>query len=189
MLTVSLLAGNSPCLARGLGDVATGDDYPSAWKLEPRDAFATVFGYNRECVSFVAWKIYRDAGGRQVPTDRNPPSDWATYSIEVNAGWGNAGSWSAYAAAHGVRTDQHPTVGSVAQWNVHTALGILVGHVAMVRAVQGDGSIEIEQYNLREDGTYSVLHMPRRGSAVDRSSGNGPWTVPWPDNFIHIHGR
>ena len=188
-LAATLLVGNSPCLARGLGGIPTGDDYPSAWKLEPRDAFVTVFGNNRECVSFVAWKLYRGAGGRTVPTDRNPPADWATYSIDIEAGWGNAGSWSAYAAAHGVVMDQHPTVGSVAQWNVHTAIGILVGHVAIVTAVHGDGAIDIEQYNLREDGLYSVLHLPRRGSAVDRSNGHEPWTVPWPDNFIHIHGR
>ncbi len=169
--------------------VITGDDYPSAWKLLSKDAFATVFGFNRECVSFAAWKIYENSGGRKVPTDRNPPSDWASYSINVDADWGNASRWSAYAAAQGVQKDQRPTVGSVAQWNVHPEIGMTVGHVGIVKAVNSDGSIDIEQYNLREDGKYSVLHMRKNSSAVDQSNGHRSWTVPWPDNFIHFHGR
>ena len=55
--------------------------------------------------------------------------------------------------------------------------------------VDRDGSIDLEQYNLREDGRYSVLHMAKDAATVDRSNGHEPWTVPWPDNFIHIHGR
>lgn len=169
--------------------IVTGDDYPVAWKAQPKDRFATVFGLNRECVSFVAWKLYRDAGGRKVPTDRSAPPDWATYSIDVDREWGNAGNWGAYATAHRVAVDHRPTVGSVAQWNVHRVIGMKVGHVGIVKAVHGDGSIDIEQYNLREDGRYSVLHMAKNAGAVDRSNGHGAWTVPWPDNFIHVHGR
>lgn len=168
--------------------VITGDDYPAAWKAQDRDAFATPFGLNRECVSFVAWKIYRDAGGKKVPTNRNAPSDWATYSINVPE-WKDAGQWARSAATHGIQVDHHPTVGSVAQWNIHTEIGMMVGHVGMVKAVNGDGSIDIEQYNLRENGKYSVLHMAKNSKATDRSNGNGPWTIPWPDNFIHVHGR
>lgn len=168
--------------------VITGDDYPAAWKARNRDAFATVFGLNRECVSFVAWKVYRDAGGKKVPTNQSVPSDWATYSINVDGEWGNAGNWGAYATAHRIQVDHRPTVGSVAQWNAHTG-GMTVGHVGMVKAVHSDGSIDIEQYNLREDGKYSVLHMAKNSKAIDKSNGHGAWTVPWPDNFIHIHGR
>jgi CHAP domain len=169
--------------------IITGDDYPSAWKTRGQDSFATVFGLNRECVSFAAWKIYKDSGGQQVPTGINPPSDWANHSINVDADWGNASNWSAFAAATGVRKDQSPTAGSIAQWNLHNSIGMIHGHVAVVKTVNSDGSIDIEQYNLRNNGLYSVLHMPKNSSAVDRSNGKGPWTVPWPDNFIHIHGR
>jgi hypothetical protein len=79
-------------------------------------------------------------------------------------------------------------VGSVAQWNVNNVTGMKVGHAGMVKAVNGD-SIDIEQYNLREDGKYSVLHMAKNASAIDQSNGHGAWAVPWPDNFIHVHGR
>jgi CHAP domain-containing protein len=168
--------------------VITGDDYPAAWKSQNRDAFATPFGLNRECVSFVAWKIYRDTGGKKVPTTRSAPADWATYSINVDGEWGNAGNWAAYATAHRIQVDHRPTVGSVAQWNAHTA-GMTVGHVGMVKAVNSDGSIDIEQYNLRENGKYSVLHMAKNSKVIDTSNGNRPWTVPWPDNFIHVHGH
>jgi hypothetical protein len=166
-----------------------GDDYPAAWKRAGKDAFATVFGLNRECVSFAAWKVYIDTGGRQVPRGAAPPADWARYSINVGAAWGNAGNWGAHGASHGVRVDQNPTAGSIAHWNVHTAIGMKLGHVGVVKAVNRDGSVDIEQYNLREDGRYSVLHMARRRSAIDRSNGHGAWLVPWPDDFIHIHNR
>jgi hypothetical protein len=48
-----------------------------------------------------------------------------------------------------------------------------------------DLRIDIEQYNLRENGRYSVLH---NGQERERSRSLCLWTVPWPDNFIHIHG-
>jgi surface antigen len=72
--------------------------------------------------------------------------------------------------------DHNPTPGSIAHWPASGAMK--VGHVGVVKAVNRDGSIDIEQYNLREDGRYSVLHLPRNASALDRSNGR-PWTVPW----------
>jgi hypothetical protein len=169
------------------GGVIAGDDYPAAWKRAGKDAFATAFGLNRECVSFAAWKVYRDAGGRAVPTGTAPPADWPRFSINVDRGWGNAGAWGRYAATHGVRVDGNPTVGAIAHWIASGAMK--VGHVGVVKAVNRDGSIDIEQYNLREDGRYSVLHMARRASTSDRSNGHPAWAVPWPSDFIHIHGR
>jgi hypothetical protein len=169
------------------GRVITGDDYPAAWKNRGKDAFSTVFGLNRECVSFAAWKVYVDSGGRSVPGGTAPPADWARFSINVDAAWGNAGHWGAYGASHGVRVDRSPAPGSIAHWNARGAM--TVGHVGVVKAVNRDGSVDIEQYNLREDGRYSVLHMARNSSALDRSNGHPPWSVPWPDDFIHIHGR
>lgn len=166
--------------------VHVGDDYPAAWKNQGKDAFANLWGLNRECVTFVAWKIYENSGGRQVPTGNAVPSDYSRYSINVDQDWGNAANWSSYAAATGVRMDHTPTPGSVAQWNAGG--GMTVGHVAIVTAVHADGSIDIEQYNLREDGRYSTLHFAKGSSAVDTSNGHGPWTVRWPDNFIHING-
>lgn len=171
------------------GNVLVGNDYPAAWKQPGRDAFANISGLNRECVSFASWKIYVNTGGKQVPTGVNVPSDWLIHSINVDADWGSAYNWSAYAAGHGVRMDNNPTPGSIAQWIKHPEIGMTVGHVGVVKSVYPDGSIDIEQYNLRENGLYSVLHMRKNSPEVDRSNGRGPWTVPWPDHFIHVHGR
>jgi len=185
----AITARARPLTGNSGGGASAGDDYPAAWKRANKDAFATVFGLNRECVSFAAWKVYRAAGGRIVPAGNAPPADWAKFSINVDRAWGNAGQWGAYAAGHGVRVDRNPTVGSIAHWNIHNAIGMKVGHVGVVKTVNRDGSIDIEQYNLREDGRYSVLHMPRGASAIDRANGHPAWSVPWPDDFIHIHGR
>jgi hypothetical protein len=165
------------------------DDYPAAWKNVPRDAFANVWGLNRECVSFIAWKIYENSGGTMVPTTTAPPPDWFTYSINVDHDWGNAGNWAAYARSVGVPVNNTPTVGSVAQWNFGSDSGqFTVGHVAYVTAVFPDGSIQLSQYNLREDGLFSTLYMPKGSGVYDTSNGHSPFWVSWPDNFIHIKG-
>lgn len=170
----------------GSRNLRTGDDYPVHWKNQGKDVFANQFGLNRECVSFVAWKIYENSGGRQDPGSNAVPSDFMTYAINVDTDWGNASNWSRYASAHGVGRDNKPTPGSVAQWDVGG--GMSVGHVAYVTAVGRDGSIDVEQYNLREDGRYSTLHFPKNSGVIDRSNGHGPWTVRWPDDFVHING-
>jgi hypothetical protein len=51
-----------------------------------------------------------------------------------------------------------------------------------------DGSIQLAQYNLREDGLFSTLYMPNGSGAWDTSNGHGPFWVSWPSNFIHIDG-
>lgn len=165
------------------------DDYPAAWKNPARDSFANLWGFNRECVSFVAWKIYWNSGGRIVPTGTAVPSDWATYSINVDQDYGDAGNWAAYARSIGVPVNGTPTPGSVAQWDFGSDNGQFpVGHVAYVTAVFPDGSIDLAQYNLREDGLFSTLYMPKNATVYDTSNGHGPFPVTWPSNFIHING-
>jgi CHAP domain len=169
-------------------------DYPLAWGGDPKylpakDSFANVWGFNRECVSFAAWKIYENNGGTGAPAGNEPPADWAAHSINVDADWGNAGNWAAYAQAHGVTVNGTPTAGSIAQWDAGGDGGqFTVGHVALVAGVFPDGSILLTQYNLREDGKYSTLSMPAGKGATDTSNGHGAFDVSWPDHFIHING-
>lgn len=165
------------------------DDYPAAWKTPARDTFANVWGFNRECVSFIAWKIYENSGGKQIPTGTAPPSDWATYSINVDQDFGDAGDWAAYARSVGIPVNGTPTVGSVAEWDRNSNNGNFpIGHVAYVTAVFPDGSIQLAQYNLRENGLFSTLYMPKGTGVNDTSNGNGAFFVSWPSNFIHING-
>lgn len=118
------------------------------------------------------------------------PGDWSTYSIDVDGVYGNAGYWGSVAQSRGIAVNNSPTVGSVAWWTNGGNRGTFtVGHVAVVSAVHSDGSIDLAQYNLREDGLFSTLHIPAGGSAVDTSNGHGAFTVYWPDGFIHFNGR
>lgn len=64
--------------------------------------------------------------------------------VAVPANWGNASTWAYYAAASGWHVSTTPTVGSIAQ-TAAAAGG--EGHVAIVTAVNPDGSIQIRDMN------------------------------------------
>jgi surface antigen len=93
--------------------------------------------YNRECVSYTAWKVYSTYG--YMPY-------WG--------GVGNANQWPGNAARAGIPTSSTPRVGSVAVWNVG-----YYGHVMWVEAVNADGSIWISQYNYDFNGRYSEMYV------------------------------
>ena len=128
---------------------AEGDDYPW-WNETPDDyggGLSPLRYYYRECVDFVAWRLNRDAGVTSAPWK------WD---------WGNLASGSAYAWAdewvrHGWATSSDPIVGSVA-WFPYN-------HVAYVQAVNGDGTVTIEEYNQNSDHSYHVRTIPN-GSAI-----------------------
>lgn len=74
----------------------------------------------RQCVSYVAWKLYA--------TGHNPPSNY-----------GNAADWMWRTPVN--QRGYTPQVGAVAVW------GGYWGHVAYVEEVYGDGDIRISEYN------------------------------------------
>lgn len=103
----------------------SGSSYPYA-NLGP-DSQSDPWGfYVRECVSYVAWK--RRAVGR---------SPYPSY-------WGNAADW-AYAAP----TTSSPSAGAIAIWAPGVQTAGPVGHVAYVESVNGDGTINVSEYNWR----------------------------------------
>lgn len=82
------------------------------------------WGYGcRQCVSYTAWKVLQKSGKA------------AMY-------WGNAKQWPASAKARGYKTGTTPKKGSV---------GVMTtgyyGHVVWVESVNGNGTINISQYN------------------------------------------
>jgi len=89
--------------------------------------------YNRECVSYTAFKVA--ASGRHMPY-------WG--------GHGNANQWDDNARASGIPVDGNPRVGDVAVSNAG-----FYGHVMYVEHVYGDGRILVSQYNASWTGTYS----------------------------------
>lgn len=90
----------------------------------------------RQCVSYVAWKVANS--GRFMP-------HWG--------GRGNANLWDDNARGAGIPVNSTPAPGAVAvsnsgQW----------GHVMYVESVNGNGTINISQYNVGLDGKYSVRY-------------------------------
>jgi surface antigen len=162
-------------------------NYPWAGELSGGLHWAATLG---QCVSYTAWMIYQNLGGHQKPPAIPAgagwfPSDGLTVS-PLGEGWGNAGDWAASAITAGFAVDNTPAVGAIAQWKNNGNGGTFpIGHVAYVTAIGADGSIDLAQYNLREDSRFSTLHMPR-GGATDTSNGHPPFAVGWPDNFLHV---
>jgi surface antigen len=89
--------------------------------------------YQRQCVSYTAWKVA--SSGRHMPY-------WG--------GFGNANQWDDNARAAGIPVDTNPRVGDVAVDN-----NGYYGHVMYVEAVHDDGTITISQYNASWTGQYS----------------------------------
>lgn len=123
----------------GGGSVVAGDPgkggYPSVWANAPQDSLVDNWGmYNRECVSYAAWKVHQRYG--------NMPY-WG--------GRGNANQWPGNARAAGIPTGSSPRVGAVAVMS-----GGYYGHVAWVEAVHGD-TITVSQYNWGVAGEYSEM--------------------------------
>lgn len=114
-----------------------GRSYPWANAPWPNDIPDTWGMYQRQCVSYTAWKVA--ASGRHMPY-------WG--------GRGNANQWDDNARAAGIPVDRTPRVGDVAVRNAGT-----YGHVMYVDAVNSDGSINISQYNANWDGRYSEARI------------------------------
>ncbi len=121
----------------GGGKVVAGDPnhggYPAYLNNAAKDALVDPWGmYNRECVSYAAWKVYQTYG--------NMPY-WG--------GRGNANQWDDNARAAGIPTGYTPKVKSVAVWHIG-----YYGHVAWVESVNSDGTFNVSEYNRGGDGQY-----------------------------------
>lgn len=114
------------------------DTYPNKWRNAVQDSMVDNWGmYNRECVSYTAWKVYES--GRYMPY-------WG--------GRGNAKLWDDNARAAGIPVSTTPKVGDVAVKNAG-----YYGHVMYVEHVYSDGSIYISQYNQDLTGRYSEAYI------------------------------
>lgn len=111
-----------------------GGGYPASLCNARQDSLVDPWGmYNRECVSYVAYKVASTYGW---------PSYWTR-------GGNNAKQWPAKARAYGIPTSSTPKAGAAAvMYNGY------YGHIAWVEAVNGN-QVTISDYNLRNDGTYS----------------------------------
>lgn len=126
--------------AAGTGP-ACGGGYPAKWCEIPQDSVIDSWGmYNRECVSYTAFKVHMDfLMGRNA---RDMPY-WG--------GIGNANQWDDNARAAGIPVDGTPTPGAIAVSNSG-----YYGHVMYVESVNPNGTFNLSQYNASLDGRYST---------------------------------
>lgn len=141
-LRQEIIALNTPPSSAVSYGGACGGGYPGYLCNAPQDSIVDDWGmYNRECVSYTAWK--EAATGHYVPY-----------------GLGNAGDWIYNVPSSWV--SQTPRAGDTAIRPANPSLVFFngerdVGHAMYVESVNGDGSINISQYNASLDGTYSYV--------------------------------
>lgn len=128
------------------GDGSNGG-YPTAWNNAPQDSLVDSWGmYNRECVSYTAFKVAQS--GRYMPY-------WG--------GRGNANQWPGNARAAGIPVDRNPQVGDVA-----ITYNGSYGHAMYVEAVNGR-MVTVSQYNWLingEWGRYSMMTINADSSSL-----------------------
>jgi surface antigen len=127
------------------GTIVTGDSthggYPARWDTIPQDSTTDSWGmYNRECVSYTAWKVYQAYG--HMPF-------WG--------GVGNANEWPGDARRAGIPTSSTPQVHAVA-----ISMAGYYGHAMWVEAVQGN-MVYVSQYNYDLHGHYSEMWVNGSG--------------------------
>lgn len=84
----------------------------------------------RQCTSYVAWK-WNVMYGRQFTNTR--------------PGEGSAYNWPALARDQGYNVTSRPQVGAIVSWDRSSVMPY--GHVAIVEGVNGDGTINVSEYN------------------------------------------
>jgi peptidoglycan hydrolase CwlO-like protein len=142
---MSLRAAQAAANRRLGGSAIAGDPnhggYPAYLDNAPQDWLTDPWGmYNRECVSYTAWKVQE--------TYRNMPN-WG--------GVGNANQWPGDAQSAGIPTGSIPKVHSVA---ISMSGGF--GHAMWVEAVSGS-TIYVSQYNYDLAGHYSEMSINGSG--------------------------
>ena len=133
----AITTGGSP--AAGVDDYA-----PVRRDREGLDDWAFYWG---ECVSYAAFAV------RTYSPHKDFVNNWR------GAHFGNAKEWDEAARKLGIRVDQTPTVGAVAQHSRNKN-----GHVAYITAVHDDGTFDINEYNhgpRHKFGTRSHVSIPK----------------------------
>lgn len=142
-----MVAAQSKAPGVTAGTPAANDDYPARLRNVTIDSVFDEFGFpNRQCTSFVAWRL----------ASRN--------GVRLPVAPGDARLWDDRLAPYAV-VNSTPAVGAIAQWNENESYGGLgagpLGHVGWVQQVNADGTVTIEQYNVGSDGTYLQIHHTR----------------------------
>lgn len=109
----------------------------------------------RNCTDYVAWAL---------------GLTWSSFKFP--AGKGNAVDWEAYAGNAGLTVTHTPSVGDIAWWGATASNPY--GHVALVTAVNGNGTVTVSQYNGDNDGDYGFGYNETANAYLQRA---GPTTT------------
>ncbi|KFY13112.1 hypothetical protein V492_03489 [Pseudogymnoascus sp. VKM F-4246] len=115
------------------------DDYKYKGKCSGTDAWSY---YRCQCTSFVAWRINERLGIK-------------FHNQYKGTNWGNANTWDEAARRTGVKVDNKPVPGCIAQSNAGG-----YGHVAWVTKVTSK-SVTIEEYNYNKKEGYGTRTVPK----------------------------
>jgi surface antigen/peptidoglycan hydrolase CwlO-like protein len=111
----------------------------NAWSYGGIDGNGTDgMGYGcRQCVSYVAWRAYKETGYAAI-------------------NWGNANNMPSNARAAGFSTGSTPRAGSAGVISAGA-----YGHVVWIDAVNGDGTVDVSQYNYYNAGGSGWGHYSK----------------------------
>ena len=138
--------------------------------------------FNRECTSYVAWKMNQDAGTTSRPY---------FFSNSMRGGqWGNAGNWDSNAPKIGFLVDNHPAVGAIAQWEAADLKSGPGGHVAYVEAVNADGSVNVSEFNYHLNHNFDIRNTvrPPRFIHITHSAASTPFSYPTTTSSLPNNG-
>lgn len=115
--------------------------YPANWANAQMDSIIDTWGmYNRESVSYTAWKVNEAFGDMPYWGGSN----------------GNASQWPSDAQTAGIPTGTSPKIHSVAiNPNTYNGQGQKVGFSAWVEAINGN-QVTVSSYNWGNTGAYNV---------------------------------
>lgn len=154
------VVANARFISGGTGGAAgtgatCGGGYPAKWCQVAQDSVLDSWGmYNRECVSYTAFRVA--ASGRYMPYWGGVGNAWQ-WAFSSNY---SSGSMGGNAARAGIPVDTNPRAGDVAISNRGE-----YGHAMYVESVNGNGTINISQYNAALDGRYSTNTISSGGLA------------------------
>ena len=181
MLMVSVLYVN----------VYAGDTYPYRNSCPQDQGIDKWSFYKCNCTSYVAHKLNEDG----IPFSN------AYKGVQ----WSNGGNWGVAAEQAGLTVNMSPQVGDAVFW---TAANIgNVGHIAYVEGVNGDGTIEVSEYNWKEDFQYyertedindvsGFIHFLKPNTKKDffyilepprQFTGEETYTIAWYPNDVTCH--
>lgn len=142
--------------------------------------------FNRQCTSYVAWKLNERLGRTSAPwvfTNASVVRNGVVYSGR----WGNAYEWDNRARAHGFEVNSIPNVGAIAHWDIgegYASDGVDYGHIAWVERVNTDGSVDISEYNIRRNA-FSTCRNIRARRYIHVLPSLNPPSALWLSSLSH----